>query len=427
MRQRAVALTACVAVALGVLAGAQRRDAFGESLSHSAIGYSTRPVDTPASRLNRELDAGRVHLTFEPGSGYLRSLLAALQMPVESQLLVYSPTSAQAQIITQKNPRALYFNDTASVGWVRGSDSLEIAAADPKQGTIFYTLAQERGGTPRLKRDDRCLECHLTWDTLGVPGILTVSSFPMSDSKYEYASGVTVDHRTDLDQRWGGWYVTGTRVPGHHLGNLPIVRTAREIAGPAPRPPVLTSVTGQFDTTGYLTPYSDVAALMVIAHQTHAVNLLTRLGWEARVADQTPPASGAAAMSRVQEAASDLVDYLLFVDEAPILQKIEGSSGFAGKFSALGPKDRQGRSLRQLDLEHRLLRYPCSYLIYSDAFDALPPIAQDLVYRRMWQVLSGQDTSVRYGVLSRIDRTAIVEILRDTKKTLPAYFQAVTK
>ena len=113
----------------------------------------------------------------------------------------------------------------------------------------------------------------------------------------------------------------------------------------------------------------------------------------------------------------------MFVYETPLPDKIRGSSGFAEKFSALGPADGKGRSLRQLDLDRRLMRYPCSYMIYSDAFDALPAAAKDPVYRRMWQVLSGQDKSERYATLVLADRRAIVEILRDTKKDLPEYFK----
>ena len=96
------------------------------------------------------------------------------------------------------------------------------------------------------------------------------------------------------------------------------------------------------------------------------MNLITRTGWEARLA-QNGDAKQAA---RVDEAAVDLVDYLLFVYEAPLTSRVRGTSGFAEKFAALGPADAQGRSLRQLDLDRRLLKYPCSYMIYSAAFDA---------------------------------------------------------
>src|SRR5438128_4423976 len=151
---------------------AQPPNAFQASRDHAAIQYSTRPGDNVISRLSREIEAGKVHLEFNQTSGYLSSLLAALAMPSESQLLVFSETSSQAPIISPHNPRALFFNDVASVGWVRGGTVLELAAQDPRQGVIFYTLEQKPAPKPRITRDDQCLLCHLTWDTLGVPGIL---------------------------------------------------------------------------------------------------------------------------------------------------------------------------------------------------------------------------------------------------------------
>jgi hypothetical protein len=409
-------------VVLVVAVAAQRPDAFVESRDHQAIQYSTGPVDTSVSRLNRDLEAGRAQLTFDKDGGWLRSLLKALDVPVESQLLVFSETSAQAELISMTNPRALFFNDVTAVGWVRGGTALEIAAADPRQGVIFYTLDQRAGARPVLKRNNNCLECHLTWDTLGVPGLTTISTFPMSDDKNAYASGVVVDHRVDLDQRWGGWYVTGKSVPARHFGNLPVIRPEKELARRSP-PPALQSVAGLFDTAPYPTPYSDAAAQMVIGHQAHMTNLLTRLGWEARVASRRTVGT-AQKDDRIADAASDLVDYLLFIDEAPLPRRIEGSSGFAEKFSARGPRDGRGRSLYQLDLEHRMLRYPCSYMIYAPAFDALPGPALDAVYRRLWQILSGQETSKRYAKLTAADRQAITEVLRATKPGLPPYFRA---
>jgi hypothetical protein len=129
----------------------------------------------------------------------------------------------------------------------------------------------------------------------------------------------------------------------------------------------------------------------------------------------------------VQDGSKELVDYLLFIDEASLGGKVQGSSGFAEKFAARGPKDRKGRSLRDFDLGRRLMRYPCSYMIYSEAFDSLPAEAKGAIYERMWQIFSGQDQDRKYARLSPADRQAIVEILRDTKPGLPDYFQPVTR
>jgi hypothetical protein len=189
-------------------------------------------------------------------------------------------------------------------------------------------------------------------------------------------------------------------------------------------PVALDSLDGRIDLKGYPAPYSDVVALMVFEHQTHMTNLLTYIDWESRVAEfERHPTAGSSSGTRIREIARDLVDYLLFVDEAPLAGKIEGTSGFTEMFSGEGPRDSRGRSLRQLDLERRLMRYPCSYMIYSPLFDGLPAAAKDAIYSRMWEILSGQDKQPAYNRLSQADRRAIVEILRDTKKDLPIYFK----
>jgi hypothetical protein len=252
-----------------------------------------------------------------------------------------------------------------------------------------------------------------------------MSVLPLSDNVNEYAQGWATDHRTPIEDRWGGWYVTGSQVPSRHLGNVPVTDVPRSYvrAAVAPR---LANGTGAFDTSAYLSPHSDVVALLVLNHQVHMVNLLTRLGWEARIADYEAQSGRASSQStRVRDVARELVDYLLFVDEAVLPSTLRGSSSFAQEFSSKGPRDGKGRSLRDLDLTRRLLRYPCSYMIYTDAFDALPSAAKNLVYERLWEILSGKETDTNYARLSLADRRAIVEILHDTKMDLPPYFQAV--
>lgn len=428
--RRAAVTCGCAAVAgLWVVSLlAQRPDAFGQPLDHPAIEYGTRPAQDRIARLNRDLQRGALTLPFDPANGYLRGVLAATHVPVESQLLVFSATSAQADHINLQNPRALFFDDDLTIGWVRGADTLELAALDPQQGVIFYTLAQKAMDTPRFTRDNNCLLCHDIWDTFGVPGFQVLSTFPMADEK-AYATGLVSDHRTPFTERWGGWFVTGRTAPPHHLGNLPVVRP---VTSRAPtQAPVLQSVKGRFDLDGYPTDTSDVVALMVLEHQTRMANLITWLGWEARVArtDHGRPDSAGAAPDegRIAYVARQLVDYMLFVDEAPLTRAVEGGSGFAEQFSARGRKDRKGRSLRQLDLRTRLFRYPCSYMIDSDAFNALPPAAQQAVYARLWEVLSGADVAAPYAALSPDDRQAVVEILKDTRADLPAVFGAVTR
>ena len=406
---------------------AQNAGMFSASRDHAAIQYSTRATHDAVARLNQRVERGELQLALDGPRGYLRSVLAALDISPSSQVLVFSENSLQRAHISKATPRAIYFNDTVEVGWAKGSDSFEAAAQDPTQGVVFYSMAQQPQQKPRFVRATECLQCHLTAETSGVPGLFVMSVLPLSDDKNDYARGWAMDHRTPIDDRWGGWYVTGAQVPVRHLGNVPVSHVPRSYVR-AEVAPTLTTGSAAFDTSAYLTPQSDVVALLVLNHQVHVTNLITRLGWETRIAMHDLPAGSAGNLpSRVRDLARELVDYLLLVDQAPLPSPVRGSSSFAQEFSAKGPRDSKGRSLRDLDLTRRLLRYPCSYMIYTEAFDALPPQAKNMLYERMWEVLSGKGTDPVYGRLSVADRRAVVEILRDTKKDLPGYFQTIAR
>ena len=409
---------------------AQRAGAFKGSSNDPAIRYSTTPLNNVVVDVNNKLQNGGVQFAFDRRSGFLQSALDALQIPVDSQLLVFSRTSLQGRRISEQNPRALFFNDRVALGWVRGGDVLEVAAHDESAGVVFYTLEQRADtttGPPQFKRAFVCLGCHVTGDTLGVPGLLMFSTTRPEPSQ---VSGVPrhIDHGDPLKLRFGGWFVTGSTGSVQHMGN-----DVAALAGRTDRK--LLSVEGLFDADGYRALSSDVVAHMVLTHQAGMTNLLTRAGWEARALDPSQhapstPTPGQEALIAVvmSGVASEVVDYLLFIDEAKLTNRVRGGSGFAERFSAAGPRDRKGRSLYELDLNRRLMKYPCSYLIYSPAFDALPPLVKDPIYRRMWEVLSGQEKDPRYrSALSLAVRQSIIEILRDTKKDLPRYFQDVTR
>ena len=392
------------------------------------------------AKLNERLRTGEASLRFDSRRGFLPAVLDALDVPVESQTLVFSKTSLQSDFIGPANPRAIYFTDDIAVAWIRGAPALELAALDPRQGVMFYALSQRRRARG-FQRPRSCLECHVSDATLGLPG-LAVGSAVIDPAGEPYVSA-PVDQRTPISSRWGGWYVTGDTGLGPHVGNT--------VATDPDEPMLLEdevnfnlpTVEGRFDTSGYLTPYSDIAALMVLEHQTHMTNLLTRTGWEFRVAAyegratrglfRAPRAVGGNATLRAARGEDDtlrtavraLVDYMLFVDESPLADRMTGTAGFEAAFEARGPFDRRGRTLREIDLDRRLFRYPCSYMIHTAAFDALPADAKDAVYRRLWQVLSGADRDSRYQHLTRVDRQAIVDILRDTKPGLPDYFDDV--
>ncbi len=408
---------------------AQRAGAFRGSTDDPAINYATALVNNVVEDVNRQLQSGAIRLAFEGRAGYLRSAIEALKIPVDSQLLVFSRASLQGKHINEQNPRAIFFTDRVALGWVRGGDLLEVAAHDERSGVVFYTLDQRADAPdpPRFKRAFICLGCHMAGDTLGVPGFLMFSTTRPNPAQ-GFSLPRFVDQTDALERRFGGWFVTGSTGKATHMGNEAAAldtRASRE----------LTSVEGLFDAEGYRTLSSDIVAHLVFTHQIGMTNLLTRAGWQARVADPAlhPPYTASPGEEErialmMKGVASEVVDHLLFVDEAPLTDRVHGQSGFAERFAASGTRDRQGRSLYELDLNRRVMKYPCSYLIYSPAFDALPPRAKDPIYARLWEVLSGEERDARYQkALSRADRQAIVEILRDTKKDLPSYFAGVIR
>ena len=271
-------------------------------LDQPAIQYNTQTLHDPGSQLNRKIQFGEVHLKFDGPQGYLRSVLEALDVPIQSQLVVFSKTSFQADRINPHNPRSLFFSDSVVVGWVHGGPIIEVAAEDPKQGMIFYTLSQNPAHRVRLSRDVNCLACHVSHESLGVPGTLMRSVFPEPDGAT--ASGLgqyLTDDLSPFSQRWGGWYVTGSTGSMRHMGNS-VVNKAGKLQPMLPgQTRNLESLQGHFDTDAYLSPYSDVVALMVFEHQMHMMNLFTRGGWDVRRSlyrDETNSDKGDAATAR---------------------------------------------------------------------------------------------------------------------------------
>jgi len=400
-----------------MLVSAQRAPGPLEFRNHPNISYLTAKVSDPVAQLNERIRQGEVQLEAEPTRGYLRALLSALGVPVESQVLVFSKTSFQAPRINAQNPRAIYFNDQVSVGWVRGGDVLELAVQDPAMGTVFYTLAQPKDSPeqPEFKRNNvSCVQCHTSDATMNVPGWFVGSVYPEKDGLTAYGPAYTTDHRTPFEIRWGGWYVTGQHNASRHLGNATVTDNSDLGSMVTPASVHVTSLAGRFDLSGYLSTHSDIVALMVLEHQVQMLNHITRLGWEARM--------GKDADRPLEQAAAALVDYMLFLDEATLPGPIAGPTPFAKTFSSKGPRDAKGRSFRDLQLTDRLMRYPCSYLIYSEPFEALPAEVKALVYQRLWTILSGQEKGDRYARLTPALRQDILEILQSTKKDLPPYF-----
>ncbi|MGH9632697.1 MAG: hypothetical protein ACRD7E_30700 [Bryobacteraceae bacterium] len=403
-------------------------------LDHEAILYAKTPLADPVSRLEKQVQDGSVKLEYDPHFGYLRSVLRQLDVPVSSQILVFSKTSFQAPRISPRTPRAIYFNDRVSVGWVRGGDVIEISSVDPKQGTVFHTIDQGESSTPSIRRRDECLQCHLSPRTLGIPGGVVRSVFPDPSGMPLFQAGSFVtDHRSPFSERWGGWYVTGRHGSQTHMGNSVVRSKTQPEELDRSDSSNVTDLRWRFDTGSYLSAHSDIVALMVLEHQVRMQNLITRVGYETRMALHSQAALGnlfskpgelsESTQRRINGPVEYLLEYLLFMDEVALEAPVEGTSKFAAEFMQAGPRDKQGRSLRDFDLKTRMFKYPCSYLIYSEAFDNLPGPAKERVYRRLWEILSGEDKSPMFADLSSDDRKAILEILLETKENLPAYWQ----
>lgn len=390
---------------------------------HPAIGYARRPARDRVARLAARIGLGTVRLDHRGGGGYLASILEALDISPASQLLVFSRTGLQRDLTGPSTPRALYFDDSVIVGFVPGARYLEIAAQDPEQGVIFYTIAQSAAEPPRIERQTTCLTCHVSASTLEVPGVIARSIVvDKSGNPIPQLGFHLVDHRTPLRQRWGGWYVTGRYdAPSYggigHMGNVTTVfdpwlgraTTSSNEAFVAWRD-------SNPERLGYLSAESDIVALLLFDHQMRAMNLLTRLNWESRVAGSEADFS----RGRLAELTATLADYLLFADEAPLPGQLTPPAGLASWLASRGPRDRAGRSLRELDLRQRLFRYGCSYMIYSEAFDGLPSRARRAVYLRIAAVLAGESTSTAAAQLDAPTRQATLEILRDTRPEFAA-------
>ncbi len=401
-------------------------------------GAEPGAVHDPVAQLQRRIDQGRTTLQFEPKHGYLQSLLRELNVPASSQSLVFSKTSFQRDHISPWRPRALYFNDDVYAGWVQGGDVIELASIDSRQGAIFYLLKQEAAPRPQFIRQSfDCMECHQSALTHDVPGLIIRSVYPDSDGQPILTAGTFLtSDQSPLKERWGGWYASGTCGRQRHMANVIVEdeehadRLGRDdnIAGAN-----IKDLGRLFPTAPYLTPDSDIVALMVFQHQAQIHNLISRTAIEVRAAlrdeavvnqalGQPAGQRSASTVERIESSCEPLVKAMLFSGEAGLTDRVAGTSSFAKEFAARGVRDPKGRSLRDFDLQHRLFKYPCSYLIYSDSFNEMPAVAREYVYHRLFQVLTGRDDAREFANLSDDDRDAIMQILRATKHDLPVYW-----
>ena len=391
------------------------------------VSYSATPANDAFAKLQQRLASGAV--TFAGSEQQvLQAVLDAMGVPASSQILVFSKTSLQRGRIRPDRPRALYYSDTAYIGWVPGG-LIEVVAVDPQLGPVFYAVdaRSQPGGKPKIERDGDCLRCHGGSFVRDVPGVFIRSVFADDTGEPLLRHGtVVVDDETPFEQRWGGWYVTGYKGTAPHRGNVLSTERDNQLQfTPSPQRP--DELSGFFATSEYLRPTSDVVALLIAEHQMAMQNSLTRANFMARkmtayqhglqttfketVTDE--PAYDSV-KSVFASAVQDVLDHLLFRKAAPLPAGVNGHADFRAAFARETPRTVSGHALKDLQLQDRLFAQRCSYLIYSDTFRGLPETLKVRILDRLQAVLTSRDPKDRYAYLPAEEKQRIYDILIET-------------
>jgi hypothetical protein len=381
------------------------------------INYASAPVNDAVARLQKLLDAGKAELKWDKARGYLPALLNAFQIDPASQVLVFSKTSLQQRLISAARPRAIYFNDSTYLGWVQSGTVMEVVSMDPQVGIIYYTIDQRPQEKPKFERQtDSCRVCHTGAMADNIPGLMVRSVYANRVGEgFLRSKSFISDHTSPLSKRFGGWYVTGTSGTQLHMGNLFVGSESAIESADLSRGTNLTDLSKMpVEIEPYIVPTSDIVALMVLEHQARGHNLLVRANWQTRRAI----AAGKLSREAIAEAVDPLVMYFLFANEAQLTSQIAGNSDFAANFTARGPRDSLGRSLRDFDLTTRMMKHPLSWLIYTEEFDGLPEPALKYFAERVGQLLCGEEVSPALPNLTPQTRAAIIEIVKQTKPQL---------
>ena len=399
------------------------------------INYSKSQPHDAISRLEKRLVSGRVKFGGD-NKEIAHALLRELQVPEASQIVVFSKTSFQRKRIEPTHPRALYFSDSCYVGWVPGG-LMEITTIDPELGPVFYSFdphALPQNNSPRFTRDSDCLTCHATSGVNNMPGVFARSIFPDCDGEPLLRHGSEmVDYRTPFDHRWGGWYVTGQHGTATHRGNVFAQERGDELVVDFHKGANVTNLSTFFETGNYLRGDSDIVALMVFEHQLAMQNAIVQANFRCRrMMDYqrklqhdlkeavTEEPTYDSVKSVFASCARDVVDCLLFKDEATLPDGIKGSAAFQRAFKANAKNVKGTGSLKDLSLQSHLFENRCSYLIYSESFLALPKLLKERIYDGLDQALRSKTPDERYSYLGTDERARIVAILRSTHSELAA-------
>jgi hypothetical protein len=394
----------------------------------------------PVAKLWQRVSTGTLKMDTSSAQAFLRQLLRELEVPVASQVLVYSKTSLQNALISPLTQRAVYFSEEAYIGWAQGG-LFELIGIDPLQGPQFYTLSfpYHRGEKPQLATNETCFNCHEGSRTNGVKGMLIRSVYPADDGQPMLSEGSFLStHESPLGERWGGWYVTGRHGSDLHMGNAIAHETDGRVVLDRKTGANVTSLSRFISTEPYLTNTSDIVALMVLEHQCTMHNLITDAGKSTREAmarqhdlqkafgEPVTDVPQGSALSVIRSQAEKLVKYALFCGEYPLKDGgVEGSPAFQEAFRRNRHDSKEGRSLKDFQLLTRLFKHSCSYMIYSKSFEALPRQLKDEFYAQLDAVLTGANASEEFAHLSPSERANIREILLETKPEAAAAWKSV--
>lgn len=381
--------------------------------------YSKRTPTDSFTALKADLESGRIPLDSSSEKAFVTTLLKSLEIPITSQLLVFSTTSLQLSLISPSNPRALYFNENIYVGYVpRGR--IEVISIDPELGAIFYIFNIPRDTSPtRVERSERCMNCHAGEETQYVPALLikSVVPGPTGGSLIGFRQNES-GHAIPLYERFGGWYLTDKSLGTNHWAN----RIGRFASGE-----IVTSFVEpglSFSSERYPVPTSDLLPHLLHEHQVGFVNRAIFANYQLRSMLHLSGGKLTTAQSAfLDEQAVSLTRYLLFANEAPLPPAVDLNSAFKTDFLLNRRKAADGTSLKDLDLQTRLFKHRCSYMIYSAAFEGLVLPLKQRIYSELKKALNQEQPPPEYAYLSHPEKEIITSILRQTLPDLTRFLE----
>ncbi|HEX2749278.1 MAG TPA: hypothetical protein VHM91_14820 [Verrucomicrobiales bacterium] len=378
--------------------------------------YWKRPLSDPFTVWLGKVSKGEAQMPAGDEITVMRGLLKEFSVPVSSQMIVYSATSRQA-IISPYRPRALYFTDELYIGYVPGG-RIEVASIDPQAGPVFHIFDFPRSerATVRADRSTRCMECHAGFDNHEIPKLVIDSVIVnRQGGALETWRTEKSGHDVPLSERFGGWHLTGAASLGVNHGNTLGQMNQGKLT-------VLDNPPGRlFSLDRYPLPTSDILPQLMHDHQAGFINLLTEAIYKVR--ELTTPEHGALTPADEKELdrhAADITAYMLFQKEAKLPPSgITGDPGFIRDFRENRKAIAGDHSLKEFDLKTRLMRYRCTYMIYTNYWANLPALVKDRCWQRLKVLLGPDGTSGTAPWLPSVERAAIRKILGGTLEESP--------